>query len=171
MATNDIDPGGSDRSNQQFLLLLFLLIFYCAGPVIVLVAALISLHSSAAVNLTSKLDETLTLQFVTNVAKDPGVYTNVLHQMIMPVAAVITAANTASLRMRGLANYLFILPLLTIFVCLVDAGIFNIFSPDADKGVTSQLFITTAGNLATYVMLIVGLKLGEAKKAEGAKDS
>lgn len=168
MATTDnTDPDRSDRSTQQFVLLMFLLIFYCAGPIIVLVCVFVSIRDSIAVNLSSKLNETLVLQFVTTIAKDPGVYTNVLHQMIMPVAAVITAANTSVLRVRGLVNYIFLLPLFTIFVCLVNAGLFNIFSPADNRGITSQLFITTAGNLATYVMLIVGLKLGEAPKGKG----
>ncbi|MBM2715709.1 hypothetical protein JQK88_31835 [Mesorhizobium caraganae] len=167
MAMENNESDRADRSTQQFLLLMFLLIFYCAGPIIVLICVLLSIHDSPAQNLSSKLDETLTLQFVTTIAKDPGVYTNVLHQMILPVAAVITAANTSVLRVRGLVTYIFLLPLFTIFICLVNAGLFNIFSPDESRGITSQLFITTAGNLATYVMLIVGLKLGDAPKAKG----
>ena len=158
-------PDDEGRSGQQFLLLLLLLVFYCAGPIIVLLSVLKAIYDSPAQKLSSKLDETLVLQLVTTIAKDPGIYTSVLHQMIMPVAAVITAANTRTLRIGGIVAYLFILPLFTIFVCLINAAIFNIFSPDDSRGVTSQLFISTAGNLATYVMIIVGLKLGEAKKA------
>ncbi|UCI07367.1 hypothetical protein [Mesorhizobium sp. B1-1-8] len=164
MTATEAQPDTDNRATQQFVLLLLLLLFYCLGPIVVIFAALISIHDSPAQNLSSKLDETLVLQLVTAIAKDPGIYTNVLHQMIMPVAAVITAANTSALRVRGVVTYLFILPLFTIFICLVDAAIFNTFSPSDNKGVTSQLFISAAGNLATYVMLIVGLKIGDAKK-------
>ncbi len=145
------------RVAQRFLLLLVLLCFYCAGPIVVFLMALYSLWWSPGLEIEN---ETL-VRVVGEVASNPGAYTNIIHQMIMPVVAVITAANYASLTFSGLVAWMFIIPLVTIFVCIVDALLFNVFVSSSDAAVMGQFFISMAGNLAVYVMLFVGLQLGQ----------
>ena len=84
---------------------------------------------------------------------------------IVAVVAAITAASYATTPVGRMSRWLFILPLATIFVCLANAAIFNLYGPPDSRGVMAQLFVNTATNLAVYVMLFVGLQLsqGEAK--------
>jgi hypothetical protein len=144
-----------DRFQQQVILLLLLLAFYCLPHFLVLVLSIYQIVTEPS----NKLDEGPLLDIVKEISTRPGAYTNIIQQMIMPVVAAITAANAENLSIRGLQKWLFILPLATIFICILDALIFNTRSvlSDTDKGVVSQFFITTASNLAVYVMLFVGL--------------
>jgi len=148
-----------DRTSQQFALLLLLLAFYCLPHFVVLALA----GYQIAVMPSGKVDEGALLDIIKEVATQPGAYTNIIHQMIMPTVAAITAANANSLTTRGMEKWIFVLPLLTIFVCILNALIFNTRSilPDQDKGVVSQFFIAAASNLAVYVMLLVGLRMAE----------
>src|SRR5262245_14722296 len=152
-----------DRFKQQVVLALLLLAFYCLPHFLILAASIYLIRSSTSGELETP--DTL-VQIVKEISTKPGLYTNIIHQMIMPVVAAITAANAALLKIQGLQSWLFILPLTTIFVCILNALIFNTLSnlPDNDKGLVSQFFVTTASNLAVYVMLLVGLKMGEGQK-------
>jgi len=58
-------------------------------------------------------------------ATDPGAYTGILNQMIVPIVAAITAADHKNILADKLSAWLFIIPLLTIFVCIGGALFFN----------------------------------------------
>lgn len=152
-----------DRSSQQIFLLFVLLAFYALGPLIILVWTLTSINYASG-----KVENDTLLDIVTTLASTPGAYTGVLHQMIVPVVAAVIVASFKTILGHTLARWLFIVPLLTIFICLVDALLFSSLLPRdiagldvggvPAAGALSQLFLTTATTLATYVMVLVGLQ-------------
>lgn len=146
-----------DTISQRLTLVFILLIFYCAGPFVVAVFAI----RAMLVYPAGLIEDTMLLGVVKEIASNPGAYLNTLHQMIMPVVAAITAASYASTPLANVSRWLFILPLVTIFVCLFNAAVFNLYGPPDSRGVMAQLFINTAGTLAVYVMLFVGLQLSQ----------
>lgn len=155
-----------DRSNQHVFLLFALLLFYALGPAIALGWGIFAVGSSPGRRIE---DENL-IGVLSTFAANPGAYTSVLHQMIMPVAAAVTAANFTSVLGHRFARWLFIVPLVTIFVCLCDALLFSslleLETPAGEvgqvsaAGAISQIFLSAAAALATYVMLLVGLQVG-----------
>jgi hypothetical protein len=111
-----------DRLKQQVILLLLLLAFYCLPHFCILADSIYLIWTQPG----GKLEEgSLMVDIVKEISKKPGVYTNIIHQMIIPVVAAITAANAQNLTMRGLQKWLFILPLTTIFVCILNALILH----------------------------------------------
>jgi hypothetical protein len=113
-------------------------------------------------NPSGLIDTGVFLSVVQELAKRPGVYLNTIHQMILPVAAALTVASNHPLgEHKSLLSYLFLLPLATIFICILDGLVFNVRSilGDVDKGLVTQLFINSASNLSMYVMILVGLRL------------
>lgn len=152
---------------QQLILLLLLLSFYCAPNILIFVFAFIEIVTSPS----NKIDEDgLILKIVKELGTNSGMYTNSIHQMILPVAAAITAINYKSLPLRGLSLSIFIIPLITIFISIIDALLFNIQSVLVApiKGMVSQYFIGIASNLSVYVMMLVGLHTGDSSKSGGS---
>ena len=148
-----------ETTNQRFALLIILLSFYCAGPILILAFAIRAIIAYPA----GLAEDSTLLGIVKEIASSPGAYLNTIHQMIMPVVAAITAASYATTPLGRLSRWLFILPLATIFVCLANAAIFNLYGPADSRGVMAQLFVNTATNLAVYVMLFVGLQLSQGE--------
>lgn len=150
----------SDYSRQQIFLVLFLLTFYCVPLIGSLIWGFTVLYITPSKTIDS---DSLLFSVVSELGKNSGVYTNTIHQMIMPAIAAITAANTKIARPAGLSSWLFIVPLVTIFCCLTAALVFNIRStmPPETLNAVSQYFIGSASNLSVYVMLLVGLRIRE----------
>jgi hypothetical protein len=148
--------GTNDHFRYQVVLLIFLLIFYCAPHIIIFSGAVYAIVTSPS----HKVDEGILISVVRELGTHTGLYTNSIHQMILPAVAAITAASSDKIRPQGLSNWLFILPLVTIFVCLADTLIFNIRSvlEPSVLNTVSQYFVGSASNLAVYVMLLVGLQ-------------
>jgi hypothetical protein len=125
-----------DRFKQQIILLLLLLAFYCLPHFFVLGDSIYLILTKPS----NELEQSDSLvKIVRDISTKPGAYTNIIHQMIMPVVAAITAANAANLKIGGLQAWIFILPLTTIFVCILNALVFNTLSNlvEADKGVVT----------------------------------
>lgn len=152
-----------DPFRQKSLLLFILLAFYCASPWLIFLFGTVQITFWPA----HKIDESLLLNVVKELSSDPGKYANIIHQMIVPTVAAITAASGADLLKSRAMSFLFLLPLATIFVCLVDALLFNVASvltvaeAAQERGIITQFFVNIAGNLAVYVMMLVGLKMAE----------
>jgi hypothetical protein len=152
-----------ERSSQHLFLLFVLLVFYALGPLLILLWTLTSINY-----VSGRIENDALLGIVTTLATTPGAYTGVLQQMIVPVVAAVTAASFQSILSHRLARWLFIIPLVTIFICLSDALVFSSLMTKEDSGATiggvsasgalSQFFLSTASTLATYVMLLVGLQ-------------
>ncbi|NEH49586.1 hypothetical protein GR210_12415 [Rhizobium leguminosarum] len=159
-----------DRSQQQLFLLFALLLFYCLGPCWALGALVVA--STGPGNEIEGGPGTI-VNILSIIAANPGAYTGIIHQMIVPVVAAVTAANYSNIFSAKGQQWLFIIPLVTIFVCLVDAVFVNVFYDSFQVATTSdnksvnvsgavaQLFLSTASTLTVYVMLLVGLKVGE----------
>lgn len=83
--------------------------------------------------------------------------------MIMPVIAEITAAKQKQILESNLFAWIFLISLITIFYCLLNAVLFNSMSTVEDnmRQIISQFFINTAGNLSVYTMLLVGLQVSQ----------
>ena len=157
-----------DRSSQHIFLLFALLAFYALGPLIILIWTLTSINY-----VSQKIESTALLGLMTTLATSPGAYTGVIHQMIVPVVAAVTAASFRTILSHSLARWLFIIPLATVFICLVDALLFaSLLSRAAAaapaSGALSQFFLTMAGTLATYVMTLVGLQAAGASEPDPA---
>jgi len=141
----------------RFVLLLLLLLFYCAPPILVLAWSMYTIGSVPS----HKIDtDSILLPIVSELGTRSGIYTNTIHQMILPVVAAITAASPNKDLTIGRGVWIFILPLLTIFSCIVDALLFNIRSTLVEPNINavSQYFIGNASNLSVYVMLLVGIQ-------------
>lgn len=155
------------RIDQHIFLLFALLLFYAIGPIVVLFWGI------SAIGVGGNIEDDTLVNVLSTFASSPGAYTSVLHQMIVPVAAAVTAAEFRSILSHRLAPWLFILPLATIFVCLSDALFFSsmlvgeegeaLIGQIPASGAISQVFLGIAGTLATYVMLLVGLESAAAK--------
>jgi hypothetical protein len=160
-----VNPNGApitDRTRQQVFLMLALLVFYCLPPMAFFVVFIYQIVATDA----NQIDESKALTALKTLAADPGAYSNIINQMIMPVVAVMTAANPNTRRLKGLSAWIFLLPLIAIFACLLNALLVNSFAAtsaiNAAQGkIISQYFVSVASNLAVYVMLFVGLKMGE----------
>ncbi len=143
---------------NRLILLLSLLIFYCAIPTLIFIFAMIQIIFSDA----HQIDEGEFLTIVVEISTRPGVYLNIIHQMILPTVAAITVVNNVELMKIKGYSWLFLVPLVTILVCIINALIFNVYAHDSlfsgeTKGVTTQFFVNIAGNLSIYVMMMVGL--------------
>lgn len=174
--TNKEDPGkqgltaklqdaASDSLNQQLLLLVILLGFYCAPTIIVFFVCVYDL-------LTAKVIEGMMVTAVSAVASDPKSYTNTITGMLLPVASALTAVNYRSILVRGWSATLFLLPLFAVFACITNALMFSIGTSSLleNRDVISQFFLSSAGSLSIYVMMLVGLKMGEnTPKAQGTQ--
>lgn len=152
----------TDRSNQHLFLLFALLVFYSLGPLVALIWALRSI--GPGVHFEGELFRNI----MHEVSIRPEAYTGILQQMIMPVAAAVTAAGYRTLLANRLSRWLFVIPLVGIVVCLSGAILFNsvrfsaalMESGKAEiDGSIGTVFLNSAGQLATYVMLLVGLQL------------
>jgi hypothetical protein len=154
-----------DRTRQQLALLVLLLVFYCLGPILALVAGATSIGTGGSI------ENDMLSRVLNALATDPGAYTSILNQMIVPVVAAITAADHTNILADKLSAWLFIIPLLTIFVCIGGALFFNVVkiasatgiaagSGSATSGAIAQLYLGWAGTLSVYVMLLVGLSVG-----------
>jgi hypothetical protein len=150
-----------EYSKQQLILLFTLLTFYCLPQFGVLLWSLYLIYNdtSQMIDARSPLST-----IIVEISTKPTAYTNTIQQMILPVAAAVTAA-TRDVKFSGIRYWIFLLPLLSIFVCILNSLLFNIRSSldDAQRGLVSQFFISAAGNLSIYVMLLVGLKMSDPK--------
>jgi hypothetical protein len=156
-----------NKETPQFVLLLLLLLFYCAGPTVILIMSILSIKASPG----GIIENRWLINILDEVATKPTAYLNTIQQMIMPVAAAITAANSKKLIFSGIVPWLFAIPLVTIFVCIVDALILSsdVAPTFTNAGAAAQLCLSMANNLAVYVMLFVGLKLGRPEnESEGS---
>lgn len=146
-------------ARQQNFLLLALLAFYCLPYIWLAVYSLYIINF----NPSQRIDAGAMLTVVTHIARDPAAYTNIIHQMIMPILAVITAAGHRRTIDSSAFPWIFVLPLVTVVACLLNAVMFDLFSIVTDptmRKMLSQFFLNSAGNLSVYVMLLVGLKVG-----------
>lgn len=154
-----------DRTRPQLALLVLLLVFYCLGPILALIAGATSIGTGGSI------ENEMLSRVLNALATDPGAYTGILNQMIVPVVAAITAVDHKNILADKLSAWLFVIPLLTIFVCIGGALFFNVVdiadtngvgggSAAVASGAIAQLFLGWAGTLAVYVMLLVGLSVG-----------
>jgi hypothetical protein len=145
---------------QKSALLIALLAFYCFPALFVTLWSIWQISFDAS----HQIDEGTVATIVREISKHPGTYTNILHQMIVPTVAAITAATGDAVLKSKSVSVLFLLPLLTIFSCIINALLFNIRAPmflADEREVIAQFFINVAGNLSVYVMMLVGLKMAE----------
>lgn len=152
-----------DRTRQQLALLLLLLVFYCLGPILALGFAASSIGEGGSI------ENELLSGVLSALATDPGAYTGILNQMIVPVVAAITAADHKHILADNWSAWLFVIPLVAIFVCIGGALFFNVVKIAGDvaagmaaapSGAIAQLYLGWAGTLSVYVMLLVGLSVG-----------
>jgi hypothetical protein len=152
-----------DRTKPQLALLVLLLVFYCLGPTLALVAA------TGSIGRGGSIENVFLRKLLTALATDPGAYTGILNQMIVPVVAAITAADHKHILASKWSAWLFLIPLVTIFVCIGGALFFNVVNiagevaagmTAAPSGAIAQLYLNWAGTLSVYVMLLVGLSAG-----------
>ncbi|MBZ9603315.1 hypothetical protein [Phyllobacterium chamaecytisi] len=153
-------PDATSAYSPQLLLLVMLLLFYC-GPVIVVFGFFVYYVFFTQ----SGLIEGVIVNAIKTVSADPKNYTNTITQMLLPVATALTAVNYRSIFMTSWSAVLFLIPLLAVFACIVNALLFSIATSNIevpDSEAISQFFLNTAGTLSVYVMMLVGLKMGEA---------
>ena len=154
-----------DQTRQHIILLVVLLFFYCV-PIIFLFGYYVYLVVTSGSSHPLEFDAAqpaFVLKSVFEVASKPGNYLNIVHQMILPVIAAVTAASRKDVLDQGTFRLVFLVPLITIFVCIALAIGFQIHSNHAQKELASQLFLNFAQNLSIYVMLLVGLRLSDGK--------
>jgi len=135
-----------------------LICFYGLPFALILLAALFSLA------FEGQIAEGFFLNLVRTLATDPGSYAGTIQIIMVPVAAALTAAAMRQLMAGRWAVRLLIVSLAGVAICIVDALLFSIGSPLAPpvKGLVSQFFISAAGVLAVYAMLLVGLEIAKA---------
>ena len=114
--SDPILPVGQDM--KRLVLLILLLLFYCAPQLLILAFAIYSIGHGPS----GKIDtDSWLFPVVSELGKHSGIYTNTIHQMILPVAAAITAARPETANPTGNGIWVFILPLVTIFACIANA--------------------------------------------------
>jgi hypothetical protein len=153
---------GTGATSPPLTISTILLCFYSLPFTLILIAALIML-------MGGEIREGFLLNFVRTLAKDPGSYAGTLQIIIVPVAAALTSAAVRQLFDGKAAARLLVISLLGVAICIVDALLFSVASTLAppEKGLVSQYFISAAGVLSVYAMLLVGL--GIAKSAAPAQ--
>lgn len=160
---DEMSEEATDRSNQHLFLLFALLVFYSLGPLAALIWAFASIAPTSGL-----FQGELFRDVMHEVSSRPEAYTGILQQMIMPVAAAVTAAGSRTLFAHRFSRWLFVIPLAGIVVCLTGAILFNSVPFNASLMASGKaeidssigtVFLNSAGQLATYVMLLVGLQL------------
>jgi hypothetical protein len=149
---------GTGATSPPLTISTILLCFYSLPFTLILISASIMLTAG-------QIQEGFLLNFVRTLAKDPGSYAGTLQIIIVPVAAALTSAAVRQLFDGKAAARLLVISLLGVTICILDALIFSVASALAppEKGLVSQYFISAAGVLSVYAMLLVGL--GIAKSA------
>lgn len=146
------------RRFQYGTLLLSLLAFYCAPQLIVFVISIWNIASHPSHRIVNPS----LLLLLRTVSESPGATFNILHQMMMPVIAAVTAFSSNSVSFRDKTDWMFVIPLAALFITLINSVLFQALAEYGNDGTPAsvlQLFTNTAGNLAVYVMLLVGLRL------------
>lgn len=90
-------------------------------------------------------------------ATDPGAYTGILNQMIVPVVAAITAVDHENILADRFSGWLFVIPLFTIFVCIAGALFFNVVDIADASGLGPASVTATGGALAQLYLGWAGL--------------
>jgi hypothetical protein len=159
--SSQADDAATGATSPSLTISTILLCFYSLPFTLILISSLLML-------MGGKIQEGFLLNFVRALASDPGSYAGTIQILIVPVAAALTSAAVRQLFHGKTAARLLVISLSGVAICVVDALLFSVASALApsEKGLVSQFFISAAGVLSVYAMLLVGL--GIAKSAAPA---
>src|SRR5438105_70895 len=105
-----------DQTRQHIVLLVVLLFFYCS-PLVLLFGYYVYLVAASGSSHPLEFDPqqpAFVLKSVFEVASKPGNYLNIVHQMILPVIAAVTAAARKDVLDERIFRWVFLVPLITI---------------------------------------------------------
>jgi hypothetical protein len=144
----------SGASAQLNVLLIALLLFYSTPVFIAAGNALWSIGSPPK----AVFDESKFITYLlTTLAKEKQ-YLGVFHQLLVPVLAAFTAFGFDQLRESRGASWIFVLPLLVLFLAIIMAASFSFLTNIGDPSTVSNMFNTMAQNLSIYVLTLFGLE-------------
>lgn len=148
------------RNLQHLSLLLLLLLFYCLPQFLVFYFSINDILNDPSHRIVNQN----LLRLVGEVSSSPENYFLIIHQMIMPLIAAITAISFSDEIGAEMLGWVFVLPLLGLITSLLNAllfGVYSEFDSDSEGAVRGavKFFGNSASTLGTYVMLLLGLQI------------
>lgn len=156
------------QARQQLIVLTVLVAIYAALPIVLASDFVWQLAFGRAASGAGDplIDVNPLIEFVNPLASAKGSVLEVLHKLILPLAALFLGANFASLGSRRLAAWLFLVPLVGTIAALLGASLLDAFpSVEIKLKYTGlpPLLRDVASNLGVVMMLLVGQSIGGKK--------
>lgn len=153
------------QGRQQLIVLTVLITAYAALPV----AMAIDFVLQIAFGLPSStgkptIDVNPLIAFAGPLVSREGGVLEVLHKLVLPLAALFLGANATMLRNSRLAAWLFLIPLAGTLSALLAASLLDAYQSNEvmrDFAGLPTLFRDIASNLGIVMMLLIGLSLGK----------
>jgi hypothetical protein len=164
----DLDAGDAQgfarlQGRQQLFVLAALITVYAALPVVLVTDFILQLASGPA-GAKPVIDTNALIEFVNPLASAKGSVLEVLHKLVLPLAALFLGANFSMLRNGRVAAWLFLVPLLGTIAALLAASLLDAFQAVVIKARYAglpTLFRDVASNLGIVMMLLIGQTLGK----------
>jgi hypothetical protein len=148
----NVVPAGADlQVRQQVIVLAVLLIIYASIPVAACIFDLAQMFGSLPVpGDPPRIDEHWFVSFLGTLSGSQKSILELIHKLVLPLAALFVGANLQRLKSGWLANSLFIVPLVGVIASLASALL--------------TLFTDMASNLGVFTLLMVGVNVGGGQK-------
>lgn len=152
----------TNRSWQQLIVVAVLVSLYALIPALAFALILQQLVATGSSSGGPTIDESVLFDFLEPLASPEGSLLEVLHKIILPLAALFVGASFGEFSRRRLASWLFIVPLVGVILSLGAASMIDAFHsatfPTKYPGVPG-LFRDMAANLGVFMALMIGVSL------------
>lgn len=161
-APADAEPGKGLQVLQQTIVLAVLLLVYTSIPVATLIFGLFQLLAPLAPGDAPRIDEHWFVSFLGTLSGAQKSILELIHKLVLPLAALFVGANLQRLKSGWLASSLFLVPLIGVLASLGSALLFDSFASISVRAAYPQiptLFTDMASNLGVFTLLMVGVSL------------
>jgi hypothetical protein len=152
------------QSRQQLIVLAVLLTIYAIVPVAASVFAIWQLFFSTPVAAGDmpRIDEHWFVNFLGTLAGSEKSILELVHKLVLPLAALFAGVNLGRIKKGWLASILFVVPLVGVVTALLAAILFDSFSSTSVHDHFSQiptLLTDMASNLGVFTLLMLGMDM------------
>jgi hypothetical protein len=158
----DKTTAAASRNWQQLVVVAVLVSVYALIPSVAFLVIVQEVLASGAGAGGPTIDESLLFDFLQPLSSPDGSLLEVLHKIILPLAALFVGASFGEFTRRRLASWLFVVPLVGVLLSLGAASLIDAFHsatfPTKYPGVPG-LFRDMAANLGVFMALMIGVSM------------
>lgn len=152
---------GSDARGAHLIAAAVLISVYALIPCVSFMVALFSVVMSES----NKVEAGMLVAVLSALSAEGDTAAKLLPKILLPITAVLTGASIDRLRGSVVGSYMFVVPLVGVLLSLGLAVLFEVASSvdvGESKGAIVALCYEMATNLGVYLMLMLGLGIGQA---------